>query len=336
MVGIAMAVGCAEGRLPERLTVVTRTDDGDYVLAARDRGDLRDPRRLSGDLGRGYRGGRLDTEYHRGGQVDITWTMDGDTAVPLDEQGLILWSFWYHLADTRAILEAHGFDLTDVFPVSIAWTPQSVLDFRAAENAAFVLGQRTFVLFPDALDGVPVAANAGVVRHETGHALFEVLVTGTSGGRIPWIDAAPTEQIAVRALNEGFADMVATLTLDEPRFIDDSIPQPDRDVAGDAVAGPGVYPPQDASTLDVITFDPYRLGTVYASFVWDVREATDPDTALALAAGALTAWGEAGEYGDVHGFVRSLLAAADGDGKTAGCASAAARFPDLDLTGTCP
>ncbi|MEQ1567136.1 MAG: hypothetical protein ABMA64_15965 [Myxococcota bacterium] len=330
-------VGCAEPALPDRVVVVQRADDGEYLLAPRDRAGLADPRRLTGDLGVGFSGGRLRVDgYLDGGALDIPYAIEQGDGVPLDAQGLVLWSFWYHLDDARDALEARGVDVSPIFPVNVAWTPQSVLDFAAVENAAFVLGQNTFVLFPDALDTLPVAANAGVVRHEFGHSLFELVVTGKSGGDIAWIDAPSDQQSLVRALNEGFADMVATLTLDDPRFIDPSLPQPSRDVEGDAVATPSMYPSADAGDLASLTYDPYALGTVYASLVWDVRRATDdPDATLALALDALAAWGETEAWGDPDQFALELIERAAGPQLPAACDAAAARLPHLTLPGSC-
>jgi hypothetical protein len=336
MLALALAA-CADPDLPGSLVVITRQDDGSYALAPRDRAGLRDPRRLVGDVGHGWRGGRLDTAYHQGGALDIRWALDHGDAVPLDEDGLVLWSFWYHLDDGRAALEDHGLDPSPIFPVDIAWTPQSVLDFSAVENAAYLLGQKTFVLFPDALDEVPLAANAGVVRHELGHAVFELVTTGTVGGTIPWLDSEDYALLLrLRALNEGFADMNATLLLDDPRFLDASLILPERDVDGDAVATADLYPPDDAGLADSLTYDPYALGTVFASFVWDVRLATDADTAYALAIDALTAYGLAADWADIDGFVRAYVAAGDDRARSAACSSARVRFPDLDLTAECP
>jgi hypothetical protein len=329
--------GCAPPEVPERLLVVQRGADGTYALGERERGTLDDPRRLRGELGQGQRGGELTATYEAGGQLDIRWTIDQGAAVPTDEQGLVMWSFWYHLSDARDAVAPYV-DPSPIFPVNIAWSPQSLLDVQAVENAAFVLGQNTFMLFPDALDNVPIAANAGVVRHEFGHAFFELLVAGESGGDIPWLEESVRDILAVNALNEGFADMVATLTLDDPRFIDASLSMPSRDVSDKSWFASGdMYPDEDAGLIDAVGgYDKYALGTVYASFVWDVREATDPDTALGLAIEALVAYGEAEAWENPDQFVLSFLDIAKGEARDAACASAGTRFPELDISGVCP
>lgn len=325
----ASNAGCTPPVPPEGapLLVIGRDASGGYAPVARTLPELSDPIALDGELGTGFRGGALTPDgYHEGGPLAIDWALDGDVLVPLDEDGLVLWSFYAHLADLRAELEAGGHDVAPIFPVRIAYTPASVLDFAAAENAAFVLGQRLFVLFPDALDSVPLAANAGVVRHEFGHAWFELLVTGESGGEVPWLDEPVVVIQGINSLGEGFSDMVATLTLDEPDFFAPSVPQPSRDVRSDAIAT-GRYPSAEDGPLG---YDPYALGTVYAALLWDVREATSPAMALDLAVGSLQTWGAAGDR-DPDRFVQILVQRASGDARTAACDSATVRFPHLDV-----
>ncbi len=279
----------------------------------------------------GWAGGTLKIDgYRHGGRlrIDAAEAPDG-SLVALDEDGLVLWSFAAHLGDAVQQLDDRGYDVSPIFPVNVAFSPASFMDFAAVENAAYVLGQRTFILFPDALDNVPLAANAGVVRHEFGHAWFELLASGESGGEIPWLSASADGALAIRSLNEGFADTVAGLLLDDPRFIDPSLVLPERDLTQDSIST-GLYPNAGDDPLASLTYDPYRLGSVYAAFAWDVREATDPDAALALAVGAAQAWGDDAVWEDSDRYVLHFIDLADGDARDAACASAAIRFPHLD------
>jgi hypothetical protein len=82
--------------------------------------------------------------------------------------------------------------------------------------------------------------------------------------------------------------------------------------------------------------DPYPLGTVYASFAWDLRVASDADTALDVVVEAVRAWSPA-EAQDVDGatYLAALLRSADAAGLgEAACASNAARFAVLAVP--CP
>lgn len=302
------------------------------MLAAREVPSLTDPVRLEGDLVQGWAGGTLMLDGYRHGarlRIDAIEADDG-SLVAMDEDGLVMWSFAAHLADAVVQLDERGYDTSLIFPVDVAFSPASFMDFAAVENAAYVLGQRTFILFPDALDHVPLAGNAGVVRHEFGHAWFELLVSGESGGDIPWLDASADGALAIRSLNEGFADTVAALLLDDPRFIDASLELPARDLTQDTVAT-GLYPNTGDDPLAALGYDPYVLGSVYAAFAWDVREATDPDTTLALAVAAAQGWGDDAVWEDADRYVLHFIDGAEGPAREAACDSAAIRFPHLNV-----
>ena len=74
---------------------------------------------------------------------------------------------------------------------------------------------------------------------------------------------------------------------------------------------------------------------MYAAFAWDVREATDADTALTLVVGAVQAYGEDAVWEDADRYVLHFIDLAEGPGRDAACASAALRFPHLD-SADCP
>lgn len=334
---LIVAAACSPDLSGQPVWVIARADDGTYGLAARDLPELADPTLLVGDRGHGWRGGTLTADaYHHGGDLHIDATATDGALLPIDQDGLVLWSFYAHLVDATDDLESKGYDVSPIVPVDIAFQPASFMDFSAVENAAYVLGQRAFVIFPDALDGLPLAANAGVVRHEFGHAWFELLTTGHAGEGVAWTQGVSTNgSLRIRALNEGFADTVASLTLDDPRFIEASLNMPERDVSNDVVST-GLYPDIGANdVLGALGYDPYALGTVYAGLAWDVRVATDPDTALDLAQSAATAWGASGDYENTDTYVIAFVQNAIGPAHTAACASAAHRFPQIAVSG-CP
>lgn len=327
------ALACAPDLSGQPVWVISRADDGSYGLSARDLPELTDPSKLIGDRGHGWRGGTLTLDgYHHGGALHIDAIESDGALLPLDEDGLVLWSFYADLVDATDALEARGYDVSPIVPVDIAFAPASFMDFSAVENAAYVLGQRAFVIFPDALSGLPLAANAGVVRHEFGHAWFELLTTGRSGEVVTWsTGVSTTGTLRIRALNEGFADTVASLTLDDPRFIEASLDMPERAVTNDVIST-DLYPTAaDSDLLGALTYDPYALGTVYAGFAWDVRVATDPDTALDLAQSAAAAWGAEAAWEDTDRYVALFVEHAQGPARDAACASAAHRFPQIDL-----
>ncbi|MCA9491527.1 MAG: hypothetical protein KC621_16460 [Myxococcales bacterium] len=312
--------------------MIDRMEDGSYALVPREL-PLDDAFHVSGEVATGFRGGSivvglksLEAEYREGARMRVQAVEQDGSWVPLDEDGLIAWSFYHHLATARDQLIEQGHDVQPLYPLRFAYQPTFALDFLGVENAAYVAGTGSFVILPDAFEGVPLAANAGVVRHEFGHAWFERLMTAG-----PVI--ADEEQNAVGALNEGFADMVGSLLLDDPAFIDPSLPLPDRHLVPEHVATPQKYPTPDQGPLD---YDPYVLGSVYASFMWNVRLASSPEEALTLAADAVVTYaGQAVDdgYADTDRFVQAVLDAATGDLHEASCVAAGRQFPDRAFEG---
>lgn len=286
---------------------------------------LTDPVRVSGPLGDATLGGRIafgddGLRWERGPRVHLDYAVDDGVLVPMDDQGMVLLSFYHHLAAVRDDLGERGWqaDMDAIFPLTtFAWMPSQVTtDYLAVENAAYVsAGIHAFVLYEEANLHVPLTAHAGVVRHEFGHAWF--------AERLPQVDSPDDSDIEVddsRSLNEGFADMVAVLSLDDP----DALPIEGRD------------PRDDHSLAGVVDGDPYSLGVVLAGFAWDVRLILDdaPRT-LELVILALDEW-NAGVQAELLAPVSLAwiipfydLAAAETD-DPALCEAFRQRFPGVD------
>jgi hypothetical protein len=234
---------------------------------------------VDGELGSASVGGRLrqtdDRVYWQdGADVTLEYVVDDGVFVPMDDQGLVLLSFYHHLAGVRDDLSERGWqdDMDAIFPVTtIAWTPEQLVSAATPiENAAYLSGGiNAFILYEDANNNIPLGAHAGVVRHEFGHAWFQQLM-------LPVVERALSGDPVVedlRAINEGFADMVAILSLDDPM----AIPFAQRN-------------PRLAHTTDGFSGsdDPYSLGVVFAGFAWDARVLSDDaELTLELTIGAL-------------------------------------------------
>ncbi|MCB9762323.1 MAG: hypothetical protein H6739_21165 [Alphaproteobacteria bacterium] len=333
-----LGAGCVSSQVPDRFLVVDR-QDGEYGTFARAMPALTDPRHMDGELGRGFRGGffrisllseDLDVEYVEGGAIDLRYVVRDGMGVPLDEDGLILWTYYHTLAAARGQLTEAGIDLSGIFPINFAYQPIFVTeDFFSGENAAYVSGGvHMFMLLPDMVEEViPLAANPGVIRHEFGHALFHAVTVGDPKASAPYDSLDDDTSSSVSALDEGFADMLATLTLDDPNFFVISIPSmQSRDVTGDWQASPALYP-----SGDPLNFDPYALGTVYASLAWDLRERTSPETALEHVIGALEDWAAEEAWSAPDRWAELLVEHAYADSASLGlsmCDAYAFRFPD--------
>lgn len=241
--------------------------------------ELTNPRRLIADGIEGFRGGVIGPHpYKEGSALSIGYSIQDGLAVPHDEDGLILWSFAYYITEIRQIIEDMEVDIDGLFPLRIAFAPDNGDDLNAYTNAAWVCGDEDhlFMVLPDYFtELVPVGAHQGVIRHEFGHALFGHLAAGFSPACPEFVGHVPGKWRVWSAANEGFADILATLTLDDPTFMNTTLPQDSRDVRlDDHVATEDVYTAYD---------DPYLLGSVLAAFAWDIREVAGPDATLRAA-----------------------------------------------------
>jgi hypothetical protein len=316
---LLLLLGCTS-RAPDAVLAYLRGADG-YTIAPRPLPALVDPGTMSGTLGDVRHGGRLvgsdgEERYTGGRGLTVRYGLDEGVAVPADQDGLLLFSFYAHLSDARDALAAQGVDLSPMFPVAIAWNPavSPLLEVSPADNAAYAIGANLFLLLADGDDrDVPLLANAGVVSHELGHALFHLRMAGDPLAQAIVTDPASRAGMWQASLHEGFADALAALLLDDPRFLDASVTMPARDLDGTAILTEALLPDPDTLADSLLPiYDPYALGTVFASLVWDLRVATDdPEGTLALLLAAVDAWAPA-EDADFDGerFLDALHTAA--------------------------
>lgn len=307
---------CAPSDEPALYLAFQVGGEGEYYVTPRNMGPMRDLTAVSGSLGTVYQGGLVtmeadgDTFYEGGRSMRVGYDVpDVSTAiaVPLDEHGLVLWSFYGHLADLSGELADHGFDPEVFFPIDAAWTPvlpDAMLELLPMENAAYATAGHFFILLQDLISkDVPLAANAGIVRHEFGHAAFHWLTTGDTLASAPFDGLSQTEgSLFYASLHEGYADSFAALTLDDPDFFAASLNMPSRDLSGDHAVAAVQLPAEFLDTADqelLAIWDPYPLGTLFAATAWDLRLVVDdPAEALALLTEAVRVWTDTGDMGD--------------------------------------
>lgn len=316
-----------------------------YVSEGHPIPELDDPQHMSGTLGTVEYGGRFTGDdwtptYEGGRGLDVVYEVQDGVAIPADLDGLLLFSFYAHFADARAVVEAHGVDMSAIFPVDLAWNPAVdwSIELSAADNAAYATGSNVFILLPDGDDReVPMLANKGVIAHEFGHAVFHLLCAG--GPHEPpvvqEIDGTAAHWQA--SLHEGFADSLASLSLDDPHYLDASVDMPSRHVDDDAVMSSTVDPSATTSTDILSLYDPYPLGTVFASAIWDVRVTLDdPEATLDLLLRAATNWHPDADFSGWSWLDAWVDAAADEDELTAVCAAIDNRFYGWAEPAGCP
>ena len=335
---------------PERYLAWSADEDGSYAVGPRELPGLTDPWRMSGSLGAVWRGGRLDTDasgatrYEGGWALDLQFSVVDGVGWPMDAQGLLLFSYWGAFSEAVEGMDGAGLGMSALLPLDAAWvpsTPSILLEILPAENAAYATGGHTLVLLPEGVeDGVPLAANRAVLSHELGHAIFHFLTVGDPLAPPVFAQDGGEGDLVQRCIHEGFADIVASQVWEDPGFIEASVDMPERRVDGDSTLAEVVTPEEwlaeEHEALDL--FDPYALGTVFASFAWDLHEAgIEGRRVLELATSGAVSWADlvqgAGSFpGEGRlGFIEGMLEAADPEEREVGCAAAAFRFPDQEL-----
>jgi hypothetical protein len=259
------------------------------------------------------------------------------TAIPLDPDGVLLYSFYGGLEDIRDWVDSTlGSQLDSIFPLPIAWNASAglILELLPADNAGYATGSNFFLLLPDGANRpVPLIANAGVVAHEYGHAVFHLLLTGNANHQPLATDPSTLSGHWQAALHEGFADMQAVLFTDDPAFISHSLDLPERDVREDWSLTADLFP---ENSEEILLYDPYPVGTVFAAMAWDLREELDDrEQVYRLFVRAVQEWApdEAALSGE--SFLDALVAVATEEETAALCTSIQARFADYHIPVDC-
>ena len=342
-------LACNPG-VAERYQAFVHTGDGVFDVQPRTIDTLTDPYRLDGELGRGLAGGTVgidwstsETVLDPGTPLTVQYAIQGGVAEPLDAEALILFSLYGNLEDVRTRLRALDVDLGELFPLSIAVSPglpDPSLTSTPADNAAYVPGTNVMLILPDLTSELPLAANAGVIYHEFGHGLFHYVTTGDVYGEDLISLDAPAELLdGSGSLGEGFSDMLGTLLTDDPLFIHRSLDAPERDVSDDHLAvDVAVLPGGDVGGGLTANYNPYPLGTVFASVTWDLRLASDdPERTLLWAIASLGDWSD-GEDLTAYRFLDALVDNVSRDRPSLQddlCASIGTRFADVWTVAAC-
>ena len=255
----------------------------EYALQTRTIDSLTNPYQMKGTLGNMYVGGIFEMNiadttlsYTKGPSSRPKFTVRDGTAFPLDRDGLIAFSFYAHLEDTVELLNQSNHDFSAITPVHIAISPilpDLTLALLPLENAAYVPSVHHFVILSDLREkDVPLAANKGVVAHEFGHAVFHYLSTGgTETSRVVAVDGLGQESIA--SLDEGLADVLGYLVSDHPDFIAASLPEHERALDILHLAKDVEFLPGEESEDTILpSYDPYPLGSVFASTIWKIDQ----------------------------------------------------------------
>jgi len=230
---------------------------------------------------------------------DIQWVLrDNGVAMPLDFDSAMMLTLYHHLERASEYFDGIGVPLTRVrrLPVYYGTNLELTLFFLPvpllADNAAYVMNVDAFLIPPRRrLQDVPLYANRGVMIHEYSHAVFNRLVHGDT--RVPayliedWLQEVMNE---MRSLDEGVADFFAASAVEDSNFLSASIPNAeelniDRDVAVERHYD--VELRWSVGQDDILSYDPYELGSVIAATLWALRADVDHVTLATAVVAAL-------------------------------------------------
>jgi len=199
-------------------------------------------------------------DFAGGNAPDLRYLVEDGVAVPRDYATLLMFSAAYqfeHISaglrlasspSTRAALDAHGSLETIFAPTMILHA--NGLDAKVQENTNpfFFPGGWQFGLAQSSpQERAPLAADARIIAHEMGHAVFQLSFFHGENGTCkatdarenaddPWFEGRLEEELAIGGLNEGFADWMSfaitggtnpieSLTIPEDPDIAQNIPE---------------------------------------------------------------------------------------------------------------
>ena len=338
-------LGCQS--VPEQFQVIALTEDG-YSIQERKIDSLDDPTHLNGSLGQITGGGVIQTvltdstlKHLPGNELTLLHAVIDGTLYPYDRDGLVMLSYYAHLEDSAAFLDAldHShLSSADIFPVPTAVKPSMpdpTMALLPMENAAYAATAHTFILLQDLIEKeIPLASNAGIIAHELGHAMFQHLTAG-SVTNPPLVDSEDPNFLMVRSLNEGFADIVGACFSQRSNFIADSMGDlTDRNL-NDVHTMEGITMPDSEDTLSALGHDPYPLGSVFASSMWTLMESGTPiERLLELTIDATVDWADAGES-DIFLWLEHAANLATPAERATLCTAFEERFTSIDPVAPC-
>ena len=208
---------------------------------------------------------------------------------PSDWESLMMFSFYHHVEEGISYYRVLGVpeealgQLVSHFQVQFSSAFVGGLPL-VGKNAAYTPIDDTFLLFPSFTDNnrIPLIVNEGVVVHELAHAIKHRILHGENRLPIPMRDDWPDAALnAYNSEDEGFADFFATVYSKNNDFISLSIKDEELD-RNIALARPFSQELYDAMQEDALSYDPYPLGSAFASWLYAIGQG-DEDKLLSIA-----------------------------------------------------
>lgn len=297
------AASSCGGEGPRRVQVIGYDERGQLGLVTRELETVDDLTALRGAAARLYGGARLAFDEQQlfdaleraeaqgkpfgsaelarlvvrdeGEPVKAGWIEQDGVAYPEDYDSLAMFTAYYHvelawLALRRVEPDLIAMDPLQVFfePVYTSQSSASPLDIPFLDNALYFPPAASMLLLASQdLEAVPLPMNPGAVLHEYGHAVFDRIVYG--GRYFTFLlNTTRFEPLnLLRAYDEGTADFFAAALSGDPAFVGRSIPA----LAGERdVSMVQLFTPEMEDRASQGGYDPYPLGSVWASALWAI------------------------------------------------------------------
>ncbi|RMG17620.1 MAG: hypothetical protein D6729_08580 [Deltaproteobacteria bacterium] len=250
---------------------------------------------------------------------------------PGDARTLLGLSAWHHLVGARRFLRERGgdergcLDALDLYLSAPIETPEGTVPSSMAWYGAVP----AFVATPYVEDGVPPAANPGIVAHELTHALVFCHLDGGDPVRA----SRPLHPEFARWSGiwlEGIADYVGAAYSGDARFLRWSLPALDE---GRRLDRRRRWPPADPA-------DPYAGAAILSAALWSLRGEIDPvdvDEAVLRSVDAAQAWWDAEEVGTPRTWLQPVVEALVARGYAASvvCGALGRSFDATDVATQC-
>jgi hypothetical protein len=311
---LALSAACApDSQAPVKVQALVLTSNGSYAPREVELTTISDIVRVEGVVAKMIGGARIrsdsqDPQVQRaqtpeqyakaiikgdGRDVTASYITQEDVLWPADFHTWNLVTAYYNLERAydyfNKVANIPAVDLGE--PATVYYFPEFTLVDTSPEalkdNALYFSPVQAFMVLPfDTLQKAPLALNAGVMSHEYAHRIFNQKVYG--GNPLPYQIAtwgqSPSSPGAnlIKALDEGLADYHGFgTTCDSPvgcdtRFFrtsfDDRLSDA-RDLAKTDRCVDAVLQ-SDLNTLNVSAFDPYKLGSIIASALYQAGQST--------------------------------------------------------------
>ncbi|ADO73258.1 hypothetical protein [Stigmatella aurantiaca] len=311
---LALSAACApDSQAPVKVQALVLTSNGSYaprevelttisdivrmegvvakmIGGARIRSDSQDPQVQSAQTEKAYAKAIIKAD---GRGVTANYITHDDVLWPADFHTWNLVTAYYNFERAydyfNKVTNVSVADLGE--PATVYYFPEFTLVDSSPDaikdNALFFSPVQAFMVLPfDTLQKAPLALNAGIMSHEYAHRIFNKKVY--AGSALPYqiavwggSPASPGANL-VKALDEGLADYhafgttCASATGCDTRFFSTSFGEKlsnDRDLSKPDRCMDTLLR-DDLNTLNVSAFDPYKLGSIIASALYQAGQST--------------------------------------------------------------